>query len=133
MLFHRIIKYNIFMKLFNLIILLLIFFNCSSSDNNSNENQDPVGPFQENIFFISQVIDGVQVDREVLIHLPEDFDSTIKYPVVIAFHGGGGQNDHWFNKFSPFVQNGEFIGVYPQGHLNSWNLGQEASTAPFAP
>ena len=78
------------MKRFNLIILLLIFFNCSSSDNNSNENQDPVGPIQENIFFISQVIDGVQVDREVLIHLPEDFDSTIKYPVVIAFHGGGG-------------------------------------------
>ena len=24
---------------------------------------------------------------------------------------------------------GEFIGVYPQGYLNSWNLGAEASTA----
>ena len=129
MLFHRIIKYNIFMKHLKLIILSFLFLNCSNSDNNSYENQDPIDPVQENIFFISQVIDGIQVDREVLIHLPEDFDSTIKYPVVIAFHGGGGQNDHWFNKFSPFVQNGEFIGIYPQGYLNSWNLGQEASTA----
>ena len=118
------------MKLLNFIILSFLFISCNSSDSSSYESLMPVDPIDiVPVFFIPQVIDGVQVDREVLIHFPDNFDSTIKYPVVIAFHGGGGQNDHWFNKFSPFVQNGEFIGIYPQGHMNSWNLGQEASTA----
>ena len=118
------------MKLLNFIILSFLFISCNSSDSSSYESLVPVDPIDiVPVFFIPQFIDGVQVDREVLIHLPDNFDSTIKYSVVIAFHGGGGQNDHWFNKFSPFVQNGEFIGIYPQGHMNSWNLGQEASTA----
>lgn len=128
MLFHRvIIKKN--MKLFNLISFLILFVCCSGADSNSSIPQDDSNPIQEEVFFVPQTIDGAQVQREVLIHLPESFDDTQIYPVVIAFHGNGGQNNSWFFKLSQFVDAGEFIGIYPQGHLNSWNLGAEASTA----
>jgi poly(3-hydroxybutyrate) depolymerase len=48
---------------------------------------------------------------------------------VIALHGRGGSNKNWIQPLSKFTNSGEFIGVYPQGHLNSWNLGQEPSNA----
>ena len=124
------------MKLYNLFIFAHLCMNCSSSDNSFNNNSsadDDTTPIDnidpEGEFYITQTIDGVEVSREVLLHLPDSFDNTQTYPVVIAFHGNGGQNDSWIFPFSPFVDNGEFIGVYPQGHLNSWNLGQEASNA----
>ena len=117
------------MKLFNLIPFIILFICCSASDSNSSSTQDESIPVQEDVFFVPQTIDGVQVQREVLLHLPENFDSTESYPVVIAFHGNGGQNNYWFSKLSQFVDAGEFVGVYPQGYLNSWNLGAEASSA----
>ncbi len=112
------------MKQFNLLSFLILLVCCSGSDNSSDNTTT-----QDEVFFVSQSIGGVQVQREVLLHLPNNFDSTQTYPVVIAFHGNGGQNNSWFNQLSQFVDIGEFIGVYPQGYLNSWNLGAEASTA----
>ncbi len=112
------------MKQFNLLSFLILLVCCSGSDNISDNTTT-----QDEVFFVSQSIGGVQVQREVLLHLPNNFDSTQTYPVVIAFHGNGGQNNSWFNQLSQFVDIGEFIGVYPQGYLNSWNLGAEASTA----
>ena len=112
------------MKQFNLLSFLILLVCCSGSDKSSDNTTT-----QDEVFFVSQSIGGVQVQREVLLHLPNNFDSTKTYPVVIAFHGNGGQNNSWFNQLSQFVDIGEFIGVYPQGYLNSWNLGAEASTA----
>ncbi len=117
------------MRLFELFCLSFLHLSCGSSDQESFYPQQPSDPVLENVFYINQNIDGAQVQREVLLHLPNNFSSTQNYPVVIAFHGNGGQNDSWIFPFSPFVNNGEFIGVYPQGYLNSWNLGHEASTA----
>jgi polyhydroxybutyrate depolymerase len=117
------------MNLFNFLPFLILFICCSGSENSSVAFQDENDLALEEVFFITQNIEGVQVQREVLLHIPEDFDSSQIYPVVIAFHGNGGQNNSWLLKLSQFVDAGEFIGVYPQGHLNSWNLGAEASTA----
>ena len=113
------------MKHFNLFSFIILLVCCSRSDNSS----DNTTTMQDEFFFITQSIGDVQVQREVLLHLPNNFDSTQTYPVVIAFHGNGGQNNSWFNQLSQFVDLGEFIGIYPQGYLNSWNLGAEASTA----
>ena len=78
---------------------------------------------------VLQTVDGEEIEREVLIHAPESIDTTRSYPVVMAFHGNGGVNDHWVGQLGEFVNSGEFIGVYPQGHFRSWNLGHEKSTA----
>ena len=58
-----------------------------------------------------------------------NIDLSINYPVVFAFHGRGGTNISWVNKLKSFTDNGEFIGIYPQGYLKSWNLGTEPSKA----
>ena len=78
---------------------------------------------------VSQNVKRKIIEREVLIHYPENIDSGKSYPVVFAFHGNGGLNDEWVDIFGKFVNSAEFIGIYPQGYLRSWNLGQEESHA----
>ena len=106
---HKLIS----IRLFNLVFICFLLLNCGSSSNDSIDTSLPTDPIIEDLFYISQNIDGSNVSREVLLHLPESFDNTQTYPVVIAFHGNGGQNDGWISRFSHFVDNGEFIGVYP--------------------
>ena len=79
--------------------------------------------------FIEQRIDGEIVSRPVIIETSAEIDNLKLYPIVIALHGRGGSNTNWIQPLSKFTNSGEFIGVYPQGHLNSWNLGQEPSNA----
>ena len=78
---------------------------------------------------IDQQIDGQMGSRSVIVQAPSVFDAATKYPLVFAFHGGGGNNNHWVNTLKQFTDSGAFIGIYPQGHLNFWNLGPEPSTA----
>ena len=89
---HKLIS----IRLFNLIFILLL--NCGGSSNDSTDTSLPPDPILEDVFYIFQTIDGVEVQREVLLHLPNNFDSTQTYPVVIAFHGNGGQNNSWLYK-----------------------------------
>ncbi|MEM7372980.1 MAG: hypothetical protein AAF587_30440 [Bacteroidota bacterium] len=70
-------------------------------------------------FYIQQTIDGEQVAREVSVHWPDSLAPSVRYPVVIAYHGNRGENDRWVQTLAPFVREGEFIGVYPQGYENS--------------
>lgn len=99
-------------------------------------NNDIVEPDESNFrslrsetFFITQEIEGVSESRSVIIQTPEEIDANMDYPIVFAFHGRGGTNTSWINRLKNFTDSGEFIGIYPQGHLNSWNLGTEPSKA----
>lgn len=118
-------------KLVMLGFVCFLFFNCGSFSEDSYKNTSPSEPepVLEDVFYIPQNIEGKEEQREVLLHMPENFDQTKTYPVVIAFHGRGGQNKNWIYKLSKYVEAGEFIGVYPQGHSKSWNLGHEPSKA----
>ena len=63
------------------------------------------------------------------MHLPDDYDGSDSTPLLFAFHGADGEGSDFIDHFSPPVQNGEFIGVYPNGIANSWNIGLEESKA----
>lgn len=78
---------------------------------------------------IFQTIEGNLEERKVIIQTPSVIDYNKNYPMVFAFHGRGGTNSSWVNKLKSFTDKGEFIGIYPQGFLKSWNLGAEASKA----
>ena len=67
--------------------------------------------------------------RPVIIQTPNNINQSKNYPVVFAFHGRGGKNTGWVNKLKNFTDNGDFVGIYPQGYLDSWNLGTEPSKA----
>ena len=79
--------------------------------------------------YIPQKIEGEQFSRQVLLHVPKIFDASKKYPVVFAFHGRGSSPDVFTRELWDFIEGGDFIGVYPAGHLESWNLANEPSKA----
>ena len=76
-----------------------------------------------------QEIDGEQVIRRYLIQAPTIIESSKCYPLIFALHGNGGQPDHFVGQFRDMIDDGQFIGIYPEGIERSWNLGKEASTA----
>ena len=116
----------------NHLYILTVFsllINCSNDKIVSSEFYENTNTLRSKIIIIEQEIDNQLVNRPVIIRTLEEIDTLKKYPVVIAFHGRGGSNSSWVNILKEFTDSGDFIGVYPQGYLESWNLGTEPSNA----
>jgi poly(3-hydroxybutyrate) depolymerase len=86
--------------------------------------------------------ENVTVQREFIVHVPDDYDKNFEYAVVFAFHGHGGNSTQWADSLGDLINEYKFIGVYPKGYQDpeakddhgnaaqtSWNLGKETSTA----
>ncbi len=61
--------------------------------------------------------------RDITVQLPVGFQQETFYPVVFFFHGLGGNKGFGESVLGRLVDEENFIGIYPQGHLNSWNTG----------
>tara|TARA_B100000497_G_scaffold8201_1_gene8652 strand:- start:23 stop:889 length:867 start_codon:yes stop_codon:yes gene_type:complete len=114
--------------------LLLFFLFCCGCQNKSisSENDDnaPIGYIlSSKTIYIPQSIDGIVQNRPVIIQTPNEIDFNINYPLVFAFHGRGGSNTSWVNTLNDYTSSGAFIGIYPQGYMDCWNLGPEPSNA----
>ena len=92
------------------------------------ETPIPLLELVDSSIYIDQIIDGVNVSREVLLEVPNIVDPSIDYPIVFAFHGRNVQNDTWINKLNHLTASGAFVGVYPQGHNLMWNSGGNENT-----
>ncbi len=78
--------------------------------------------------------------RYYTIHIPKNYDPKKATPLVLAFHGGGGDmsiqaNDKYYGLISKSEQAG-FIAVFPNGHskfrsgkLATWNAGKCCGSA----
>lgn len=108
-------------------ILLFIIVSCNLSEITYQTSEGKILTSKTILF--EQKIDGNMVIRPVIIETSADIDNLKSYPIVIALHGRGGSNTNWIHPLTKFTNSGKFIGVYPQGYLNSWNLGQEPSNA----
>ncbi len=71
--------------------------------------------------------------RSYLIHLPNNYNPDKKYPVLFAFHGGGGNMYHMSTNYGIVEKSNEleFIAVFPNGFsrvrnetLATWNAGK---------
>ena len=109
------------------VVLILSLISCKQIDITSQPLESKILTSKTILF--DQQIDGNMISRPVIIKTCAKIDNLKSYPIVIALHGRGGLNKNWVQPLSKFTNSGEFIGVYPQGHLNSWNLGQEPSNA----
>jgi polyhydroxybutyrate depolymerase len=78
---------------------------------------------------IEQEIEGDWVSRRFLVHVGSGLSSSSCRPLMLAFHGNGGAPEDWVSVLQAGVDAGDFVGVYPEGHMRSWNTGHEASTA----
>lgn len=65
-------------------------------------------------------------DRTYLVHIPPGYSPDNSYPLVIAFHGTGGQgaNQEHLSKFSSLADQEGFVAVYPDGLYKEWNDGR---------
>ena len=95
------------------IILLLIFSNLSYSQTNIYDSINFNGSW-----------------RTYLTHLPTAYNSSITYPLVLAFHGGsplGYQSIEYQSRLSQKADSAGFIVVYPEGLKvagnRTWNAG----------
>ncbi len=69
--------------------------------------------------------------RSYILHVPISYQSAKPVPVVLVFHGGGGnaQNAIWMTGFSELADTAGFLAVYPNGtgklknRLLTWNGG----------
>ena len=116
----------------NILLKLLIILSFGSCDENSpNENLDSNSySLSTKTILIEQSLDNNNlIIRPVIIQTPDVIDTSKSYPIVFALHGRGGNNNSWVNHLINYTNSGEFIGIYPQGYLESWNLGPEPSNA----
>jgi polyhydroxybutyrate depolymerase len=65
--------------------------------------------------------------RNYILHLPAGYNGQEKLPVVMIFHGGGGNAKQMqrYMHMDPIADKENFITVYPQGINKQWNDGRE--------
>ena len=116
---------------FSLLLFVLFNYSCQSkSISSDNDDNAPIGyVLSSKTIYLPQSIDGTIQNRPVIIQTPNEIDFDINYPLVFAFHGRGGSNTSWVNTLNDYTTSGAFIGIYPQGYLDCWNLGPEPSNA----
>ena len=116
----------------NILLKTLIFLSLGSCDENSpnnNLNSNSYSLSTKTILIEQSLDNNNLIIRPVIIQTPNVIDTSKSYPIVFAFHGRGGNNNSWVNHLINYTNSGEFIGIYPQGYLESWNLGPEPSNA----
>ena len=109
--------------------IFIFFFSCDSSNELVSQDLNGKKSLVTKTIYIDQIIQGTKTERPVIIQTSANINSDVDYPIVFALHGKGGKNTSWVNQLKSFTDSGEFVGIYPQGHLDSWNLGTEPSKA----
>jgi polyhydroxybutyrate depolymerase len=69
------------------------------------------------------------LSRTYYLHVPLKLPNDEAVPLVLMFHGGGGNAAYaeYESKFSVLADREGFLVAYPQGYKKSWNDGRESS------
>lgn len=102
-------------------ILMMISICGCQTGSNPGSTKLKVPPIGLNTFYVPQKINGKVYDREYLMQVPVNFDHDKTYPLVFGFHGGNNVGALWPATIRHLVEEGEFIGIYPQGFGRRWN------------
>ena len=83
---------------------------------------------------VERTIEVDKRQRSYLLHVPPGLPPDKPVPLVLVFHGGGGQaagTETYMTHFSEPADRESFLVVYPQGVGNNWNDGRDnpSSTA----
>ena len=96
------------MKKFFILIIAVNFFSCDKSD--STNDLSIVG-------LSTQIISHDGIERQFLMYNPDSNNNESKKPLLINFHGFGGQVNQYFewSNMRSLADSEDFILVYPQG------------------
>lgn len=110
----------------NTLIILIISFSCFGCKKNQENNKSS----NQNI----QSLNYNGIDREYLTYIPSNYSSSLAVPLVLNFHGfGGNSSEHSsYVSMEALAEKENFILVYPQGTLmdnySHWNPSLPSST-----
>jgi len=93
-------------------------------------------------FKITQLVDGTLTERQFTVVWPDAQNNSLKLPLVFGFHGAGGSAEQFIYNptLDSLISNGDFIGIYPNGHSyagnnggywNQWNEPTNANDVEF--
>ncbi|MCX7877978.1 MAG: alpha/beta hydrolase-fold protein [Ignavibacteria bacterium] len=70
--------------------------------------------------------------RKYILHLPRNYQNSVKYSLVMVFHGGGGSAEQIKNYtgFSGLADKENFIVVYPESLDKNWSDGRKGENLP---
>ena len=133
---------SVYSVLFKLLVISMILVGCSSTSPSSDENDNSslVNPNSSEIsnfpsglqkYYLDQMVEGSIQQREYFVRYPSQPNKS-NYPIVFYFHGNGGTAENFYYNLSEvheLIDNNNFVGIFPQGLEESWNLGEEASKA----
>jgi polyhydroxybutyrate depolymerase len=112
------------------LISMMIFIGCNTSQNDAGEPNDNLTPTSG---LSAQTLQHNGQKREYQLYLPNSYNEETAHPVLLNFHGFGGNAKDYFTFESDFQEVADQEGVilvYPQALLLSgfsvWNA------APFA-
>lgn len=100
------------MKKYNLVFVLCIFISfCSCSDDDVTIEEPQSFPE-----IINGTISHQNMVRKYSLHIPDSYDGTEEFPLVVFLHGGGGnaESAQNFTNFNSVSEQNEFLMLYPQ-------------------
>lgn len=101
-----------FIKIIMLLALFSLFLNCQSSSSS-------ILKISKNKF----KMEHAEISRTGNIYVPESYDGSKPFSLVIGLHGRGGNADGFQSfGFDPIAENLEYIMVYPNGYEGMWDL-----------
>ncbi len=105
-----------------LIILILLGISDILNNNNNNNNNNSINENNQTYFNLEErnhdfTIMYEGLERNYLVYVPKSYNSQIPTPVVLAFHGRGGNSKDGprFFQIEKLADKENFIVVYPQG------------------
>jgi polyhydroxybutyrate depolymerase len=80
---------------------------------------------------INAAIEVNQTRREYIVHLPPGYSKEKPLPLVMVFHGGGGNSKQMQRhlQMDEVANKEQFITVYPNAVNKNWNDGREIKEA----
>lgn len=119
----------------NILIILLVTFFClgckkEQEQKKEEEEKEKIKNDNQNL----QSFNHNGVDREYLAFIPSDYNSAYAVPLVINFHGFGGNSSEYssYTSMEKLAEKENFILVYPNGtemnNYSHWNPSLPSST-----
>ena len=103
---------------FILFISFILFLSCSNNNENLKNNEH--SPYESISSDLNQTLNHSGQNRSYLLYIPDSYVDSIKYPILMNFHGGGGdaQSQLYISDMRSLANTENFILVYPNGSDN---------------
>ncbi|MEO1049178.1 MAG: PHB depolymerase family esterase [Bacteroidota bacterium] len=97
-----------------MVLLTVCAFGCS-------EDQEQAIVPQEFPEFVDGTLQFQSNERKYTLHIPDSYDGTEDFPLVVFLHGGGGNaaSAQGFTNFNQVSDDNDFLVVYPQAFFAS--------------